>query len=405
VKVAAPAVDAVGRRYEHDGVPVYRYPLEPTPGISELRGAREPEHFDLFKRWLERERPEIVHLHSLTRGCGVLHAQYAKALGLPLVITVHVPEFVCPRGTMMRWGTVPCDGQMRTYRCTTCSLHSHGVPRLAGWPLSVVSRCGGPWAMGVRGPIASALTAGARIARRHAGVRELFRLADRIVVVSQWLYAVLERNGVDSQKLALVRHGLPEDFLPGIEIGAKKTPTERLRVGYIGRMHPVKGLEVLVSAMRQVSPAVPVELHVYGPARGDEEQRYLSAVRLVAGEDRRIVFHGEVTASNRVDVLRSLDVLAVPSLWLETGPLVVLEAFAAGVPVLGSDRGGIAELVTDGMSGRLVEAGNVPAWAQALSELGAQATAGRWTWSLPRVRPSRDVAEDMLEIYRRTMEI
>ncbi len=294
VAVAAPSVDRTERRYEHDGIPVYRYPIEPTPGLSEVRGQVPPEHFEVFAKWLEEERPRLVHLHSLTRGCGSFHAQHAKALRLPLVITAHVPGFVCPRGTMMRWGTTPCDGQMRTHRCAACSLQGQGVPRAVGWPLSLASRWASLWAANRRGRVGSALTMGERTAGRHAGVRELFRLADRVVVVSQWLHSALRRNDVDPEKLSLVRHGLPDEYLYASGTSSAPSPRDRLRVGYVGRMHPVKGVRLLVSALRALPPSVPIELHIYGAARGDEEQHYLSAVRALAGDDSRIVFHGEL---------------------------------------------------------------------------------------------------------------
>jgi glycosyltransferase involved in cell wall biosynthesis len=166
----------------------------------------------------------------------------------------------------------------------------------------------------------------------------------------------------------------------------------------------VKGLELLVSAMRTLPSSTPIDLHIYGTARNDEEQGYLSVVRAVAAEDRRIVFHGEMTRSNRANALRSFDILAVPSLVLETGPLVVLEAFAVGLPVLGSRVGGIAELVSDGRSGKLVEVGNVAAWAHALRELAEQSVAGAWDWSIPWVRSSREVAQEMLELYQDAWE-
>ncbi|NJO50341.1 MAG: glycosyltransferase family 4 protein [Leptolyngbyaceae cyanobacterium RM2_2_4] len=63
------------------------------------------------------------------------------------------------------------------------------------------------------------------------------------------------------------------------------------------------------------------------------------------------------------------DVLAVPSQWLETGPVVVLEAHAHGLPVVGSDLGGIAEKVTHGVDGLLVAAGDPAAWAEAFARL------------------------------------
>jgi len=61
--------------------------------------------------------------------------------------------------------------------------------------------------------------------------------------------------------------------------------------------------------------------------------------------------------------------LAVSSQWLETGPLVVLEAFAAKVPVIGSRLGGIAELVRDGVDGLLVEPSSTEDWAKKLRRL------------------------------------
>ena len=67
-----------------------------------------------------------------------------------------------------------------------------------------------------------------------------------------------------------------------------------------------------------------------------------------------------------IELLRGYDLLAVPSRWLETGPLVVLEAFAAGIPVIGSNLGGISELVEDEIDSVLVEADSIEAWSRAI---------------------------------------
>jgi glycosyltransferase involved in cell wall biosynthesis len=69
-----------------------------------------------------------------------------------------------------------------------------------------------------------------------------------------------------------------------------------------------------------------------------------------------------------VGVMSGYDMVAVPSRCLETGPLVVLEAFAAGVPVLGADLGGIAELVRSGIDGFLVPPDDATAWAAAIAK-------------------------------------
>ncbi|MDP9171223.1 MAG: glycosyltransferase, partial [Acidobacteriota bacterium] len=102
---------------------------------------------------------------------------------------------------------------------------------------------------------------------------------------------------------------------------------------------------------------------------------------------------------------REYDLLAVPSQWLETGPLVVLEAFAAGTPVLGSDLGGIAELVRDGVDGVLVKpAGSVAAWAQAMRRLcGQPELLIRLRAGIRPPRHTREVALEMMPVYRNAL--
>jgi glycosyltransferase involved in cell wall biosynthesis len=76
-----------------------------------------------------------------------------------------------------------------------------------------------------------------------------------------------------------------------------------------------------------------------------------------------------VSSSEVVNTLRNYHALLVPSRGLETGPLVMLEAFAAGIPVVGSRLGGIAEWVTHQENGLLVNAPTATAWCDALKRL------------------------------------
>ena len=114
----------------------------------------------------------------------------------------------------------------------------------------------------------------------------------------------------------------------------------------------------------------------------------------------RISFEAPVSRDDLASVMSDYDALVVPSLWLETGPLVVLEAQAAGLFVLGSRLGGIAELVDENDAGELVEAGDVAAWAASIERLASRRRQG----TLPRPsRPTRtmsSVAEEMADLYR-----
>ena len=94
--------------------------------------------------------------------------------------------------------------------------------------------------------------------------------------------------------------------------------------------------------------------------------------------------------------LAGFDVLAVPSRWLETGPLVVLEAFATGTRVLGSALGGIAELVVSDRHGRLLPPNDPLAWSLAIADL---ATQRNQLTAIPSPRSVADVARETRAVY------
>jgi glycosyltransferase involved in cell wall biosynthesis len=117
-------------------------------------------------------------------------------------------------------------------------------------------------------------------------------------------------------------------------------------------------------------------------------------------DDSRIRFAGPLSRPQLPEFFASIDLLAVPSVWLETGPLVVLEALAHGVPVLGSKRGGIAELVQDGVNGLLVPVDTPAAWRDVLARLVREPLlVEQLRVEPPAVRTWAEVAEEMVVVY------
>jgi glycosyltransferase involved in cell wall biosynthesis len=130
-------------------------------------------------------------------------------------------------------------------------------------------------------------------------------------------------------------------------------------------------------------------------------EAYASWLERSAAADERISMEAALPAHIIVDTMRGYDFVAVPSRWLETGPLVVLESFAAGTPVLGTPLGGIAELVTDGVDGMLLAPDDPSAWSFAIAQLTRDMD--RVSRLRAGVRPPRtidDVAREMAELYR-----
>jgi glycosyltransferase involved in cell wall biosynthesis len=400
VLIAAASKDEQEHFYQYNEVEVYRYPVTTNPTLEEVRGEISPLYFEHFTHWIDQQQPDIVHQHSYTGGCGFYHAQYIKDKKIPLVFTVHVPEVSCPRGTLMRWGNIPCDGAYISSRCTACVLEKNGIPKPFATILSHVPSQITAVLKEMNSPYSTALRMKKILEHRQNLLLATFTMADHVVAVAHWLGKILEENQVNQEKLSVSRHGLNSETLHN-NAKTSRTPASPLRIGYIGRFNWVKGIHVLLEAAEKVVEKNKFELHIYGRANGAEEQQYLQYIQDKAVHSENVFFKGEVNSENRVRILSSIDILAVPSVGFETGPLVVLEAFAAGIPVIGSNLGGIAETVTDGQNGILVPAGDSDAWAMAISTLIRNLN---WIVELqqkiPKVKSSNDVAKEMLDIYQ-----
>jgi glycosyltransferase involved in cell wall biosynthesis len=401
VAVAAPSTAEEAQTYTHDGTQVFRYPVTQKPDRAAVQRRNAPKYLEVWSDWLKQKTPDVVHMHSLTRGCSTAHAHAATELGIPLYITVHVPEVTCPRGTMMRWGTTPCDGEIRPVRCGACVLQDRGLPKSLAWSTSAVSRTG--IGASLPGSLGTALQRAPLIQQQKERLQSWMASAEHVVVVAGWLKEVLERNGIPGDHVTVSRHGLSQEMRATQRTAAEKRdphdPYHPLRIGFVGRFTEVKGPHVLVDAVRRLPEDVAVEVQLYGMSQSAQDRQYLNEMKQRARNEVRIQFCGPMTAENRVEAFAGFDVFAVPSIWFETGPFTVLEAFAAGIPVLGSNHGGIAERVTDGESGVLVPPGDVNAWADALHTLWERHRADRWNWSLPELRTSGEIAQEMEQMY------
>jgi len=389
--VVAAATDGTVCAYEWQGIGVHRYRV-PPPEPDEIAAARPPAGIGDFEAWLRAQNAEVYHQHSWTRGCGLAHLRVAKAIGLETVVTVHVPSVLCLRGTMMLNGSDPCDGRIDVERCSECWGSARGIPR-------GVARAQGhhPAATAALARLVpdsrlrTALRTPELVARRQGEIADLARSADRIVAVCRWLYDALARNAVPPQKLVHCAHGIS----PADRPGTRRDPSQdTFRIGFLGRWDRDKGVHVLVQAARNLPRELPVHLRIHA-LPGDGE--YEGETRALVGGDPRIELAAPIDRDEVPSALAEFDALAVPSMTLETGPLVALEAFAAGVPVIGSNLGGIAELVTPDR-GWLVPAGDVAAWTGAIARIAAAPATERLQPPAP-ARSQADVAREMAALY------
>lgn len=391
--IAAPG--AVDASYEYDGLRVHRYAVSASLSLQELWGEGDPRAARGFARILDLEQPQLVHFHAFTSGVSLLAAQEVRSRRLPLVFTYHTATASCPRGTLLRWGQIPCDGLLLDHRCGACVVAAQGLPATVARVLEPAVRWAGQHVNGRSGGAWTALRLPSLVSLRNRCVQQLLDQASAIIALAEWTRALLVLNGCNPDKIALVRHGIRPLLTPR----AAGSPHRPLRVGFLGRLDPSKGAHVLLEALER-KPDLAVQLVLYGIEHGNAESKYAQALRKRARADARVSLRPALPNPRVPDALGQLDVLAVPSQWLETGPLVVLEAFAAGIPVLGSRLGGIAELVRDQVDGLLLDR-RPQAWADALEQIVLQPELlSEWRQNLQAPRSMAQVAGEVAAVYR-----
>jgi glycosyltransferase involved in cell wall biosynthesis len=254
---------------------------------------------------------------------------------------------------------------------------------------------------GLKGGIWTALRSSELVAVRHAAIRRfLLEETDHIFAVCEWVRSVLVANGVPPGKITLSRQGTRPPESPGATARAASPETlSPLRLAFLGRVDRVKGIDILIDALALL-PHPELRLDVFAVVQGEEARRLEKDLVAKARSDRRIRFMPPVAAHDVVECLRGYDALLVPSQVLETGPLVIYEAFAAGIPVVGSALGGIAELVGNGETGLLVDERSAAAWANAIRRLVEEPGLLRKLKDAPKpTRTAKDAARDAAEVY------
>jgi glycosyltransferase involved in cell wall biosynthesis len=211
-----------------DGIRVWRFGCKESGGdLGEIYGEGDPVAAESFKRVLDGERPDIVHFHAWSPAVSILLVREVKHRGIRVAQTYHTPTLSCPRGTLMRWGKIVCDGDLAKRPCALCAIHgklrkgyrisdmgygkdSGGVSRKnPPNPESQIRNAQSPTLQTLVSKLTTMFRMTGLIRKSISGIRESFDAADRIVALNQWSYDLLARNGVPKEKLRIIRHGVP----------------------------------------------------------------------------------------------------------------------------------------------------------------------------------------------------
>jgi glycosyltransferase involved in cell wall biosynthesis len=320
---------------------------------------------------VERFRPDVAHLHNVYHQLSPSILWALRRRAVPTVMTLHDYKLVCPSYQLLAGGSI-CE------RCVGTSFRH-----------AVTTRC-------KDGSLGASLTLAVESTVHRAF--NAYGHASILICPSRFLAERMLTAGFAAERVRVLDH-----FIERIEIDAPTlTRTSNRATGpsggpivFAGRIAREKGVDVLIDAIAEAGPSARLVIAGDGPLRAELEDR---AARRAPGQVRWL---GRLDRAEVHEVIRSASAVAVPSVWHENQPLIVLEAFACGVPVIATTLGGLPDLVEDGVTGLLVPPNDPVELARAIAavlkdpersqRMGAQAA------MLARERFARDRHLDALD--------
>ncbi len=328
--------------------------LTSTPGSPRKEGAvwrtlssAPPAHFD-------RQRPVWQQLKLLFNYYRRYH-HCANARELQRVVTVTQPDVV--------------------YIWEITGIGVNSILRvLSRLSIPIVFHLGSYWLLYARSPE----TEQSRLHKRQIkqwliGTITIPQHAS-FIAVSETVKQEYIRAGFDQEHIEVIYNGIDSRFLS--LTSAQSTTHRNFELLFVGRLRIEKGilvllkaLDLLVNGSEQLDGRVPdLHLNIFGTG----DQVYYNELQdflREKGLSQNVTFQGRVSQDELIERYDCSDILIVPSLWQEPFGLVAVEAMARGLPVIASHVGGLAEILTHGKHGLLVEPGNERALAVAIRQL------------------------------------
>jgi glycosyltransferase involved in cell wall biosynthesis len=199
---------------------------------------------------------------------------------------------------------------------------------------------------------------------------KIIRGASKVIALNQTEAAELRLFGVPNEKIAIIPNGV--DLAEYSDLPSKGSFKEKFGLNknekivlYLGRIHEIKGIDILVKAFANIIAKLDdVRLVIIGPDDG-----YLSEIEALTKAlkiESKVLFAGPLYGEAELQAYVDSNVYVLPSRY-EIWGLTVLEAYACGTPVIASKVGGLTDLVLDGITGFSIESGNIHNLADAIT--------------------------------------
>ena len=342
--------------YEYEDIQVFALNVPEIISTAELNGLKNPSNLNSFKKTIYKLSPDIIHLHSFSRSYTHFHLKAAYEFGAKVFFTAHLGGIFCARGDLQLFGKKQCDAKIKTFRCSACfaSLKHSKIKSYAGAIVaSTLSKT----------PLIFKLPSLNIIPNKLESMSFLRKYTHKCIAIAYWIEKAYHINNVKNTQIltqAIDTHKFTK----------KKNPrnSNKLNLGFIGRMNPSKGAQVLLKALSAPFLNNNINLEIITIPDKSEldfyEQMKAKFINLGYSKWMENLSHKELNI-----VMDNWDMLILPSTSNEAAPLVILEAYAKRIPVIGSDYPAIDEMIDNNHNGLIFKNGNSADLAKILTNL------------------------------------
>ena len=325
------------------------YKLYYSSFLSDEEKIREIVH---FFRYIA---PDVIHSNMID----VIDVAAAKICNIPIVLTIHIGGFICPRSGgngFLKYDDSICNDKVGRH-CLRCCSQDLPFPFLTSLLYQLIPGAIREWAYQKLKDkhifyVTEFLIKSHDEVKRKKAI-EIYKYAT-IIAANQHLKDLLALNGL-TDNVILLPHGVePRQRLPFPEI------EDVVKFFYLGRIQYAKGLHNLMKAFKGINNSL-YELHIIGDAEQSRRTlRYDKYIRRLA-IGKNVYFHGRLHNSEIESVINDMHVMIHPANFLEVYGISIAESLSIGRPVLATRCGGSEMQVQDGVNGWLVPSNNIVA--------------------------------------------
>ncbi len=269
---------------------------------------------DIYPKLMEFS-PHSIHVHTLSTFFNIKHIEICKKSFKNIVLTSHIPAHFCPTGQMIKYGKTPCNGKLAN-QCDLCLIKSDFNNIISG------------------------IYRNKRLIK-YKLIQTLQKLEIQMICVSDWQKNQLLLNGFPFENISVIR----QVFIPKIDDKKysllNKESNHVLTIGYLGRLSKEKGIDLLFHVLNHYKNDINTHFRIAIPKGVNSLE--LNILKVLAENNNNIVIDYSINESTKSSFFSMIDFLFIPSFFIETGPIVLLEGVYFQITVLAPNIGGPLE--------------------------------------------------------------